>query len=98
MFEICSKLTLKLTEKRQPYISDVSSVESEQVYAGYIHWFYQWILASNLAIIYLLKVNIKNTRKRCEICSMSTIKQQNDGIVLVLVFLLLILNIFHTFF
>ena len=37
MFEICSKLTLKLTEKRQPYISDVSSVESEQVNAGYIH-------------------------------------------------------------
>ena len=28
----------------------------------------------NLANIYLFKVNIKNTRKRCKICSMSTIK------------------------
>ena len=28
----------------------------------------------NLVNIYLFKVNIKNTRKRCKICSMSTIK------------------------
>ena len=42
-----------------------------------------------------------NTRKRCEICSKLTIKtpeHQNDVIDVVLVFLLLTLNIFRTFF
>ena len=59
------------------------------------------------ANIYLLKVNNRNTRKRCEICSMLTIKiperrhWRRSGIfivnfehisLLVLVFLLLILS------
>ena len=33
---------------------------------------------TNPANIYLFKVNNKNTRKRCEICSKSTIKTSND--------------------
>ena len=41
--------------------------------------------------IYLLKVNDKNTRAKCEICSKLTID-------VVLVYLLLNLNIFHTLF
>ena len=44
----------------------------------------------NPAKIYLFKVNIRNTRKRCEICSKLIIK--------VLVVLLLTLNIFNIFF
>ena len=44
--------------------------------------------------IYLLKVNNRDTRKRCEICSKLTIKP----IGVVLVSLLLTLNIFHTLF
>ena len=44
-----------------------------------------WDIATN---IYLFKVNKRNTRKSCEICSRLTIT----------VFLLLTLNIFHTFF
>ena len=49
------------------------------------------------AYIYLLKVNKKNTRKRCEICSKLTIKTPERRQWLVLVFLLT-LNIFHIFF
>ena len=44
--------------------------------------------------IYLLKVNNRNTRARCEICSKLTIKTPDHH----LVFLLLILNNFHTLF
>ena len=44
--------------------------------------------------IYLLKVNKRNTRARCEICSKLTIKMPER----VLVSLLLTLNIFHTLF
>ena len=39
--------------------------------------------------IYLFKVNNRNTRKRCEICSNLTIKTPVDVIDVVLVFLLL---------
>ena len=49
------------------------------------------------ANIYLLKVNKRNTRDRCEICSKLTIKiskYQNNATESVLLFLL---NIFHTF-
>ena len=48
--------------------------------------------------IYLLKVNNRNTTKRCETCSKLTQKRQNDVNDIVLVFLLLTLNIFDTFF
>ena len=51
-----------------------------------------------LANIYLFKVNGRNTRKRGEISSKLIIKNQSDVIGVVLVFLLLILNIFHIFF
>ena len=44
--------------------------------------------------IYLIKVNNRNTRKMCEICSKATIKTTN----VVLVLLLLTLNIFPRFF
>ena len=50
------------------------------------------------ANIYMLKVNNRNTRKRCEICSDLTIKTPDNVSDVVLVFLLLNLNIFHTFF
>ena len=49
------------------------------------------------AKIYLFKVNNRSTSKRCEICLKLTIKtpeRRHD----VLMFLLLILNILHTFF
>ena len=48
------------------------------------------------ADIYLLKVNNRNSRTRCEICSKLAIKIPEHGVVLV--FLLLTLNIFHTLF
>ena len=44
--------------------------------------------------IYLLKVNKRNTRTRCEICSKLTIKMPER----ILVSLLLTLNIFHFLF
>ena len=50
------------------------------------------------ANIYLFKVNNKNTIKRCEICSKLAIKTPGDITDIVLVFLLLTLNIFHTIF
>ena len=51
-----------------------------------------------LANIYLFKVNRRNTRKRGEISSKLIIKNQSDVIGVVLMFLLLMLNIFHIFF
>ena len=36
------------------------------------------IQKSDPADVYLLKVNNRNTRARCEICLKSTIKNQND--------------------
>ena len=45
------------------------------------------------ANIYLLEVNERNARKRCEKCSKLTTKTAED----VLLFLLLTLNIFYTF-
>ena len=46
---------------------------------------------------YLFKVNNRNTRKRCEIYSKLIKEHQNDVTDAVLVFVLLTLNIFHTF-
>ena len=48
--------------------------------------------------IYLFKINNRNTRKRCGICLKLTIKHQNDVNDVILVFLSIILGIFHTFF
>ena len=47
------------------------------------------------ANIYLFKVNNRNTRKRCKIFK---VNNKNTKTTVVLVFLLLTLNIFHTFF
>ena len=48
---------------------------------------------------YMFKVNNRNTRTRCELCSKLTIKTpQNDAIGVVLVSLLLTLNVFHSLF
>ena len=49
------------------------------------------------ANIYWFKFNNRNTRKRFEICSKLTTKTQERRHDVVLVFLLLTLNIFHTF-
>ena len=59
------------------------------------------VVPMNPANNYMFKVNNKNTRSRCEICSKLTIKtperrHENDVNGFVLVFLLLTLNIFHT--
>ena len=45
---------------------------------------------------YMFKVNNRNLRTRCEICSKITIKTPEQGVVLVS--LLLTLNMFHTLF
>ena len=45
---------------------------------------------------YLFKINNRNTRKMCEICSKLIIRHQNSAIGVVLVSVLLTLNIFHT--
>ena len=50
------------------------------------------------ADIYLFKFSKRNTSKRCEILLKLTIKTPENVIVVVLVFLQLILNIFHTIF
>ena len=56
------------------------------------------ITANRPSDIYLLKVNNRNTRTSCEICSKVTIKTPNDASSIVLVSFLLTLNIFHTLF
>ena len=56
------------------------------------------ITANRPSDIYLLKVNNRNTRTSCEICSKVTIKTPNDASSIVLVSLLLTLNTFHTLF
>ena len=53
----------------------------------------EYIQQINRANIYLFKVNNKNNRKRCEICSKLTMKTSER-----LVFLLLTLNVFHNCF
>ena len=50
------------------------------------------------ANIYLFKVNHMSIRERFEICSKLTIKYQDKVIEAIFVFLLLTVNIFHTFF
>ena len=47
---------------------------------------------------HMLKINDRNTKTRCEICSKLTIKTLKYVIEVVLVPLLLTLEIFHTFF
>ena len=49
------------------------------------------------ANIYLFKVNHKNTRERYKICSKLTMKHQDKVIEAIFMFLLLNVNIFHTF-
>ena len=51
-----------------------------------------------LANIYLSKFNNRNARKRCEIYSKLTLKTPENVTAVVLVFLLLTLNIFQTYF
>ena len=60
--------------------------------------FYFGYFGNHPAYIELLKNNNGNIRKMCEICSKSTIKNQNVVNDDVMVFLLLTLNIFHNFF
>ena len=76
-------------------------INSHLVFPKYLHKKYVVTFSSiqreNPADIYLFKVTNRNTRKKIrEICSTLTIKIQNDVTDIVLVFLLLILNIFTT--
>ena len=57
---------------------------------------YLCLIQQSLTSIYLLKVNKRNTRTRCEKYSKFTIKTPNDVIGVFLVYLLLTLNILHT--
>ena len=57
-----------------------------------------WLYKMYPTNIYLFKFNNRSTIKRCEICSKLTINHQNDVRDVLLVFFLLTLNIFHTFF
>ena len=50
------------------------------------------------ANIYLFNVNHRNTKERFEICLKLTIKHQGKVIEAIFVFLLLTVNMFHTFF
>ena len=50
------------------------------------------------AVNYMFKVNSRNIRTRCEMCSKLAIKTPEDVSDVVLVSLLLPLNIFHTLF
>ena len=62
---------------------------------SWLHLLTKDCLTSNPANMYLFKVNNRNTRKKCEICSNLAIKTPD---AVVLVFFLLTFNIFHTFF
>ena len=59
-------------------------------------WFFD---CANSASVFLLKVNNRNTKRKCEICSKLTIKTPEGRVLgVVLVSLLLTLNIFHNLF
>ena len=60
-------------------------------------YFYIIKIDINPANMLLLKVNNRNTRKRCEVCP-KLVKTPERRHSVVLVFLLLTLNTFHTFF
>ena len=55
-------------------------------------------MSDNTCNIYLLKVNIRTTKKGVKHVKSQQYKRQDDVIDIVLVFLLLTLNIFRSFF
>ena len=57
-----------------------------------------FILGKTFLMNYLPKINNRSSRKRCEICWKLTINAPERRHNVVLVFLLLTLNIFHSFF
>ena len=57
------------------------------------------VIKKNVPSLYLFKINNRSTRQRFEIClKLKPKKKQNDVNDVALVFLLLALGIFHTFF
>ena len=57
-----------------------------------------FVIKASPANTYFFKVNNRNTRIWCEICSKLTIKTPERRLNVIVVFLSLILNIFYTFF
>ena len=88
--EICSKLTIKTPERRHCRLSGVLIAKFEKILNLVLVFLLRFELNGSNSFpdnIYLLKVENKDTRKRYEICSKSTITIP-----------LLIFNIFRTFF
>ena len=81
--------------------SELIRLNSPNIIREIWRWFLRGFVKQrdNSASIYRFKVNNNGiTRGKCEICSKLTIKTPEDVIDVVLVFLLLVLNLFHTFF
>ena len=73
MCEICSELTLKIPEQRQLCRSGVFIDNFEHMSHLFVVILFL-VLNKYPAANYILKVNNRNTRTRCEICSKLTIK------------------------
>ena len=85
------------------YVKTAAYMEFRTLYEKYVNLYHSIVLRLQgikmLAVgIYLLKVNNRNTRTRCEICSKLTLKTPERRQWRSLVPLLLIFNIFHTLF
>ena len=90
-----SKSRQKNTNRRVS-LKKAADLKSTRLLKKIIGTYYKY--SKHPANNHLIKVNNKNTRRRYEICSKLTIKNQNDVNDVALVFLLLTVNIFHTFF
>ena len=85
-------LNYSVQSRKETYTEDINRCNMFDIRCSYLPQ--QSKKANNPVGIYLLKVNNRNTRTRCEICSKLTIKKPERC----LVSLLLTLNIFHTLF
>ena len=98
---ITSTTHLKTTNAFKGNRSELIRLNSPNIIREIWRWFLRGFVKQrdNSASIYRFKVNNNGiTRGKCEICSKLTIKTPEDVIDVVLVFLLLVLNLFHTFF
>ena len=80
-----SRLKMKIQNPRQGFLDERAMITTALMMT---------ITTTTAANIYLFKINKRNTRKRCEICSKLTIKTLDTA----LVFLLLTFSISHTCF
>ena len=81
------------------FLFRMKGVDAKPIHRVSLYTLFEYLLLTYFfwLNLYLFKLNNRNGIKRCEICSEPTIKTLEDIIDVILVSLLLILNILHTF-